>query len=367
MTEMYIDKYRPNSLDELSFNKDINKKLKRLATSNSISHIVIEGIRGSGKRTRALLYLKEKYGMGVMKIKNFELEAQLPTNKKVVSLKSLNSSYHFQLNPSLHGVYDRILLQSFINNIVKYKIISNLPYRNVIIEDADKLTDAAQQSLRRTLETRIGSCRFIFLTNNEGHLIDPILSRCVRIKVSAPSEVEISSILKNIVKTEKLNTSDKMISDIVTASERNLNHALHYLQRSSIMNMEIFEINDLNIKTKISDQIITALIKAKEINVVIDVQAMLYTLMVDCVSPSEILLEIFKAIHRKIPIIKKTPEINHKICKIAADCDNTIRLGGKMIYHLEGFCLKLLKEIKKLMIEKSKENSRTRISLKKKS
>jgi len=361
--ELFIDKYKPDTFDVINFSEDSNTKLISLAKSQNVPHIILRGFRGSGKRTRALMFLKEKFGQSVFNIKNYTLEVDVPNKKEPISLQIMTSPYHFQFNPSVHGVYDRVLIKKFIDEIVKFKILSHIPYRVVIIEDADLLTHEAQQSLRRTLETRIKHCRFIFIVNQEGHLIDPIYSRCSIIGVASPTHENIVKILEKIRVNEGFPENLKLLELIAHNSDRNLTTAIHTLQRIWIekgIDGLTKTVVELDCNMKVIEEIIKTLISGTDITIFMnEVRSKINELFVNGVSGTNILLMLFKCAISKLP--KSDTELILNICKNASDYDNSIRLGGKSTYHIEAFCLKLFKDIKLLMIKnaKAKKNNQT--------
>lgn len=362
--ELFIDKYKPTSFDQIEFSKESDDRLISLSKISNVPHIILKGRRGSGKRTRALLFLKERFGPGVFSIKNHHIETAVPNKKDSVILQIMVSPYHFQFNPSVHGVYDRVLLQKFIEEIVRIKIISNIPYRVVVIEDADLLTQEAQQSLRRTLETRIKNCRFIFLVNQEGHLIDPIYSRCSVIGVASPTNTEIVSVLSGIAKSEGLTPPPALLESIAKSSERNITTAIHMLQKMVVekgpsgLSTAVVEVG---YNARVAEDIIKTLISGTDITIFMnDVRAKVNDLFVNGVTGAGILLMLFKCALSKIP--KSEIETIYNICRYASDYDNTIRLGGKSTYHIEAFCLRLFKEIKMLMDKRNKQKKATTTS-----
>ena len=349
-SELLIDKYRPKSLDELDFGKNINNKLKALSKNLNIPHMILEGKKGSGKKLRSLLFLKEKYGDSVFKM----------TNRSVTySNEVLNifiSMYHFQFDPSIHGVYDKNLLASFIEDNVKYKPIKLIPYKIIIIENADNLSVEAQQYLRRTLETYVSNCRFIFLVNKINKLIDPLYSRCVKIICPSPTNLEIKTILKKMIQRMNINIIDSFLDDLIKSSERNLNLALHYLDRSIVLGLvtkkfNVYQIDDVEKTVK---NIVKLLLNGKDMQIffnensaseTITIRKLLYDLQVFGISPTEILNKIFKQI--LLNISRSEYLIIYKIAELTSNHDNSIRLGSKSMYHLESYVLNVFKIMNK--------------------
>ena len=67
-TRLWVDKYRPVSLEDLDFNDDLTKTLKQLGECDDLPHLVFYGKSGIGKKTRAMCLLNEIYGKGVYKV-----------------------------------------------------------------------------------------------------------------------------------------------------------------------------------------------------------------------------------------------------------------------------------------------------------
>ena len=60
-----------------------------------------------------------------------------------------------------------------------------------MLVEVDKLTRDAQHSLRRTMEKYISSCRVILCCNSTSRVIPAIRSRCLAIRVAAPTIDEV--------------------------------------------------------------------------------------------------------------------------------------------------------------------------------
>ena len=75
----------------------------------------------------------------------------------------------------------------------KFEILQNkVDYKVVVLVEVDKLSRQAQAALRRTMEKYSASCRLILCCNNQSKVIDPVRSRCLGIRVPAPSHDDVS-------------------------------------------------------------------------------------------------------------------------------------------------------------------------------
>ena len=69
-------------------------------------------------------------------------------------------------------------------------------------------------------------CRMILVCENIHKLIMPIRSRCINIRVPAPSKIEIADVLFSIAKSENLTLPEEVVERIVESSRRNLRDAI---------------------------------------------------------------------------------------------------------------------------------------------
>jgi replication factor C subunit 3/5 len=360
---LLTDKYQPTSLLTMDYGDHVSKVLHSLAHTEQLPHLILEGPRGSGKKTRANLFLKEKYGS--FNTSRVQMHLEIPGKTEEKELHVLASRYHYQLNPTIHNIYDRTLMQSFVDAVVQCEIISNIPYRIIIIEDADLLTIEAQESLRKTLETYIQTCRFIFLSNREGQIIDPIFSRCIKIEVPAPTVQEISGILRNIAEHEKASREiipDIIYRHIILGSQRDLTRALRYFEKYLLRlkyaptTAQSFDIREYDSVYNYCCMIVDKIIAGTDIVTTMDqVRSYLYELVNYCTDIKELLNILLSVSLSKIP--KSCHTERYLLCNMASTRDETIRLSSKSVYHVEGFCLYIFGIMKTLMEKKAKQKA----------
>ena len=83
---LWVDKYRPKKLSDLTFNPILTKRLKKMQRNN-IPHTIFGGPEGSGKRTCILSFLNEIYGDGVHKKKIQHRQYKLPSKNRAQQRK----------------------------------------------------------------------------------------------------------------------------------------------------------------------------------------------------------------------------------------------------------------------------------------
>lgn len=95
---LWVDKYRPNSIDTLDYNVEQLKILKNMVEGNDFPHLLFCGPDGCGKRTRMHCLLREIFGDGALQMKN----AQIPfenSSGKTAKISGIDSKYHIEVRP----------------------------------------------------------------------------------------------------------------------------------------------------------------------------------------------------------------------------------------------------------------------------
>ena len=73
------------------------------------------------------------------------------------------------------------------------------PFLVVLLSEADNLSRNAQAGLRRTMEKYSSNCRLILCCENSSRIIAPIRSRCLCLRVSAPTLSEVGSLFSLLI------------------------------------------------------------------------------------------------------------------------------------------------------------------------
>lgn len=222
MTEsnMWVEKYRPMKLSSIVNQKEVIGSLKSLLKNVSeIPHLMFSGSAGVGKTTTALCLAREILGEYW---KDHTLE--------------LNASDERGIN----------MVRERVKKFARFSgLDTKIPFKLIILDEADEMTSDAQTALRRIIEDTSKHCRFILIANNISKIIEPLQSRCAVFKFTRISEKEVVAYLEEICKKEKIKFDEKGLRTIYGYSEGDMRHAINILQATASLGI----INELNVKT----------------------------------------------------------------------------------------------------------------------
>ena len=264
-----------------------------------------------------------------------------------MSIKS--SNYHIEINLLDSKNHDRIIAQDLIKNVANnYNFDKQkFPFKIIILNKSDNISLDAQNALRRTMELYSDSCKLIFVATNIGNIIGPILSRGVLIKIPSPNEVEIKSILKDILYKERRLIQDTVIDKLISINGRNL--------YTNILSLETLcykkNINDkMDIREDwliYNDQLCEEILNNSGVKNIINIRKKVYVLLTCCIPPKTILktlgLKLINMVDEKFKRI---------IIRELAKADFSLTNSTKAILHLESFIISVLYEL-----EKTKSNN----------
>ncbi|XP_076674227.1 replication factor C subunit RfC4 [Andrena cerasifolii] len=200
----WIEKYRPQVFSDIVGNEDTVSRLSVFAQHGNCPNIIIAGPPGVGKTTTILCLAR-------------------------ILLGSAFKEAVMELNASNDRGID--VVRNKIKMFAQKKV--NLPkgkHKIIILDEADSMTDGAQQALRRTMEIYSNTTRFALACNNSEKIIEPIQSRCAMLRYGKLSDAQVLAKVLIVCNKENISYTDNGLEAIVFTAQGDMRQALNNLQ-----------------------------------------------------------------------------------------------------------------------------------------
>jgi len=233
--ELWVEKYRPQTLEEYVGNETIKNKIADYLEQGSIQNLLFHGVAGTGKTTLAKLIAK-----------NLNCD-----------LLYINASDE----RGIDTIRDKIIPFASSMSFNDVKI--------VILDEADYITPQAQATLRNTIESCSKTTRFIFTCNYLERIISPLQSRCQTFEISPPSKDEVIDLICEISVKEELkintkNNTDNVLS-VVDTHYPDIRKIVNTIQ-GSIVDGEVKIDNNSLKNTQLGGLVVDALIRKAKLS-----------------------------------------------------------------------------------------------------
>ncbi|CAK94324.1 unnamed protein product (macronuclear) [Paramecium tetraurelia] len=221
---IWLEKYRPKTLDEVHGNSDIVDKLRAIAKMGNLPNIILVGPPGIGKTSSVLCLARQILGDS---IKESVLELNASDDRGIETVREQIKGF----------AQKKVNLQEGQHKIV-------------ILDEADSLTEGAQQALRMIISDYSTSTRFVLSCNDSTKLIDAIQSRCCILRFNRLGEKEIRDRLLEIISQESVTYTKDGLDALTFTAEGDMRQAINNLQATftgfGLVNREnVFKVCDV--------------------------------------------------------------------------------------------------------------------------
>lgn len=199
----WIEKYRPESLDDVYGQRNVVNTVRKFVHEGKLPHLLFYGPPGTGKTSTIVALAREIYG---------------PNYRNMV----------LELNASDDRGID--VVRNQIKDFASTRQIFSKGFKLIILDEADAMTNAAQNALRRIIERYTKNTRFCILANYAHKLTPALLSRCTRFRFQPLAEEAIERRIANVLVKEHLKLEPEAHSALLKLANGDMRRALNVLQ-----------------------------------------------------------------------------------------------------------------------------------------
>ncbi|KLO10708.1 P-loop containing nucleoside triphosphate hydrolase protein [Schizopora paradoxa] len=214
----WVEKYRPKTIDDVSSQEHIVAVLQKTLTSSNLPHMLFYGPPGTGKTSTILALSRQLFGPDNFKNRVLELNASDERGISIVREKIKNFA---RQTPRAQAVAS------------DGKSYPCPPYKIIILDEADSMTQDAQSALRRIMETYARITRFCLVCNYVTRIIEPLASRCSKFRFKPLDNTSTFSRLQHIAQTENVPLPPSVTETLISVSGGDLRRSITYLQSAS--------------------------------------------------------------------------------------------------------------------------------------
>ncbi|KAL1947650.1 hypothetical protein VTO73DRAFT_13374 [Trametes versicolor] len=214
----WVEKYRPKTIEDVSAQEHTVAVLRKTLTSTNLPHMLFYGPPGTGKTSTILALARQLFGPENFRSRVLELNASDERGISIVREKIKNFA---RQTPRAQAVS------------ANGTVYPCPPYKIIILDEADSMTQDAQAALRRIMELYARITRFCLVCNYVTRIIEPLASRCSKFRFKPLDPASTSARIAQVASAENVPVTPETVDALISTSQGDLRRAITYLQSAS--------------------------------------------------------------------------------------------------------------------------------------
>jgi len=233
----WTEKYRPSKMEDIMGHKEILEVIDRFISKGSLPHMLLHGPAGTGKTSLILAIARRLYGEHHFNAMILELNASDDRGIDVVR----NEIKEFASTRTIFSSAPMMNQANGNGNTATAHSSSQaaqpfFPFKLIILDEADAMTNPAQAALRRIIEKYTKNVRFCLIANYVSKIIPALQSRCTRFRFAPLPLNLVEERLNYVVQQEKLTLSQNGLAALHRLAKGDMRKAMNILQATAAAN-----------------------------------------------------------------------------------------------------------------------------------
>jgi replication factor C small subunit len=268
--------------------------LKAYVKEKNMPNLLFAGPPGIGKTTAALALARDLYGENYRE-----------------SILELNASDERGID----------VVRGKIKDFARTVSLAEVPFKIIFLDEADSLTNDAQNALRRTMELYVNVTRFVLSANYSSKIIEPLQSRCSVFRFRPLSESECREMIERVAHGEKLKADEKAMEALLYVSEGDMRRAINALQGASLSSQHVSAESVYKSAARAEPAEVKEMMELALGKKFVEARKKLHRLMIDYgMSGEDVLLQMYRTVdsldvgeREKVTIVDRIGEYNFRL------------------------------------------------------
>ncbi|CAH2237365.1 replication factor C subunit 4 [Pararge aegeria] len=305
----WVEKYRPKTIDDIVDQGEVIQVLRECLAGGDLPHLLFYGPPGTGKTSAILAAARQLFG-DITRDRVLELNASDERGIQVIrdKVKTFAQMTVSSIRPDGRPCP---------------------PYKLVILDEADSMTNAAQAALRRTMERETRTTRFCLICNYVSRIIPPITSRCSKFRFKPLARENVIKRLQDVCEAEGVDVgTGEVLHQAVDTCEGDMRRALTALQCCQRLLGKITSEGLIEVTGLVPDHLINEFLSIKNYN---ELEKFVENFLMEAYSASQLLEQL------SATVVSSGHLTNKQKCVISekvAICSHRLLDGGAEVMQL---------------------------------
>ncbi|MFB6282554.1 MAG: replication factor C small subunit [Halobacteria archaeon] len=204
---LWVEKHRPETLDEIIGHEKETERLKEYADDDEVPHMIFAGPAGTGKTAAITAFARAVFGGGFRS-----------------NLSELNASDERGIDT----------IRDKVKGIARSNPAGDHQFKIIFLDEADQLSRDAQPALRRIMEDYSDVTRFFLSCNYPDKIIEPLQSRCSMFRFGRLTDEQVGTLIDRVADAEDIEVEDTAKQKIIKESRGDARSAINALQTATV-------------------------------------------------------------------------------------------------------------------------------------